>query len=149
MLDPEALERVIELMVAAETIYILGQRRSFPIAAYLAYAFAKIGVRAVLVDNVGSMASEMLRFAGPADAALAVSFTPYAPVTVDLARDLSARKVPIAALTDSAFSPLTQISTAWVEIVEADFGGFRSVAATFVLAITIAVAVGERRGSAG
>ncbi len=148
-LDPEALDRVVDLLVDAETIYILGQRRSFPIAAYLVYAFAKIGVRAVLVDNVGSMANEILRFAGPRDAALAVSFTPYAPVTVDLARDLSSRKVPIAAVTDSAFSPLTQISTAWVEIVEADFGGFRSVAATFVLAITIAVAVGERRGSAG
>lgn len=149
VVDPDALDRVVELLVGAETIYLLGQRRSYPIAAYLAYAFAKIGVRAVLVDNVGSMATEILRFAGGKDAVLAVSFTPYAPVTVDLARDLAARKVPIAAITDSAFSPLTQVSTAWVEIVEADFGGFRSVAATFVLALTIAVAVGERRRAEG
>lgn len=149
VVDPDALDRVVGLLERAETIYLLGQRRSYPIAAYLAYAFAKIGVRAVLVDNVGSMATEILRFAGAADAVLAVSFTPYAPVTVDLARDLAARKVPIAAITDSAFSPLTQVSTAWVEIVEADFGGFRSVAATFVLALTIAVAVGERRRAEG
>jgi DNA-binding MurR/RpiR family transcriptional regulator len=56
--------------------------------------------------------------------------------------------VPIVSITDSAFSPLTQTSTAWVEIVEADFGGFRSVAGTFAFAIALAVAVGERRSAA-
>jgi len=147
-LDPAALERIVDILVGAETIYVIGQRRAFPVASYLAYALSKIGVRNILVDNVASMAPETLRFATAADALLAVSFTPYAPVTVELARDLAAQKVPIAAITDSAFSPLTQVSSAWVEIVEADFGGFRSVAGTFVLAIALAVAVGERRRAA-
>lgn len=147
--DPAALEKVVATLVSAETVYLVGQRRSFPVTAYLAYAFSKIGVRNVLIDNVASMAAETLRFATPRDAVLAVSFTPYAPVTVDLVRELAGRQVPVAAITDSAFSPLTQLASAWIEIVETDFGGFRSVAGTFVLAIAVAVAVGERRNAAG
>jgi DNA-binding MurR/RpiR family transcriptional regulator len=144
--DGGQLERMLAVLAPAETIYLIGQRRSFPVTAYLAYALSKIGIRNVLVDNVASMGSETLRFAGERDAALCVSFTPYAAATLDLAGQLRQQNVPVVAITDSVFSPLTQVSTAWVEIVEADFGGFRSVAGTFVVAIALAVALGERRG---
>ena len=43
------------------------------------------------------------------------------------------------------FSPLAQIAGGWIEIGEADFGGFRSMAATLTLAMTLTVAVAERR----
>jgi DNA-binding MurR/RpiR family transcriptional regulator len=145
--DAATLDRMVDVLAGAETIYLIGQRRSFPVAAYLAYALSKIGVRNVLVDNIASMGTEALRFAGAQDAAVCISFTPYAPVTLDLASQLAEQKVPIVSITDSAFSPLTPSSAAWVEVVEADFGGFRSVAGTFVLAIALAVALGERRGA--
>jgi hypothetical protein len=35
----------------------------------------------------------------------------------------------------------------WFEVVEADFGGFRSIAATFALAMTLALGLAERRTS--
>lgn len=145
--DGRTFDRILDALVPAETIYLIGQRRSFPVTAYLAYALSKIGIRNVLIDNVASMAPETLRFASERDAAIAVSFTPYSSVTVELANDLSARGVPLVAITDSAFSPLTQASTAWVEIVEADFGGFRSVAGTYAFAIALSVALGERRSA--
>jgi DNA-binding MurR/RpiR family transcriptional regulator len=148
-LDGSAIEEMVQVLENAETIYIVGQRRSFPVASYLAYALAKIGVRNVLVDNLASMSADVLRFAGERDAAVCISFTPYSGATLDLAAQLALQGVPTVSITDSAFSPLTQSSTAWVEIVEADFGGFRSVAGTFVFAIALAVALGERRGRAG
>jgi DNA-binding MurR/RpiR family transcriptional regulator len=144
--DGGQLDRMLDVLEKAETIYLIGLRRSFPVAAYLAYALSKIGVRAVLVDNVASMGPEAVRFAGERDAALCISFTPYAAVTLELAAQLRQQNVPVVSITDSVFSPLTQGSTAWVEIVEADFGGFRSVAGTFVVAIALAVALGERKG---
>ncbi len=140
------LERCVDTLAGAETIYLIGQRRSFPVAAYLAYAFSKIGIRNMLVDGIAGLAPETVRFAGPRDAAICISFTPYSPGTLDLAAMLTEQKVPVVAITDSAFSPLTRVSATSVEIVEADFGGFRSVAGTFVLAIALAVALGERRG---
>lgn len=147
--DGPAMTRCLDILAGAETVYLVGNRRSFPVASYLSYAFTKIGIRNTLVDGVAGMAAEAIRFAGPDDAALCVSFTPYSPATLDLAGQFVAQKVPVVSVTDSAFSPLTQSSSAWIEIVEADFGGFRSVAGTFVVAIALAVALGERRGLAG
>ena len=53
--------------------------------------------------------------------------------------------VPIVVVTDSALSPLAGLADVRFEIVESDFGSFRSLSATFCLAMTLAVAVGEHR----
>jgi len=144
-LDPADLDRAVEELARAETIYLIGLRRSFPIACYMAYAFGKLGVRAILVDAVGGLAAEQLTFAGPKDAVLAISFTPYASETISLARAAAQKGVPIVSITDSPFSPLAQIAGLWIEISEANFEGFRSMAATLTLAMTLTVAIAERR----
>jgi DNA-binding MurR/RpiR family transcriptional regulator len=139
------LDLAVDILAQAETIYLLGQRRAFPVASYLAYALPKLKVRAVLVDNVANLGPEQLANAGPDDALLAISFTPYTPFTVELANDAARRQIPVIAITDSVFSPLTSAASVWFEIIEADFGAFRSMSATLCLAMTLAVAVGERR----
>ncbi len=144
-LDPADLDRAVDELAKAETVYLIGLRRSFPIASYMAYAFGKLGVRAILVDAVGGLASEQLTFAGPKDAVLAISFTPYASETISLARAAAQKGVPVVSITDSPFSPLAQIAGMWIEISEANFEGFRSMAATLTLAMTLTVAIAERR----
>jgi DNA-binding MurR/RpiR family transcriptional regulator len=147
-LSPEELDRAVEQLAAAEIIYLIGLRRSFPIASYMAYAFGKLGVRTILVDAVGGLASEQLTFATPKDAVLAISFAPYASETVSLAQAAATRQVPVVSITDSPFSPLAQIADLWLEISEANFEGFRSMAATLTLAMTLTVAIAERRQQA-
>ena len=88
---------------------------------------------------------EILSFAGPRDAALAVSFTPYSPATAEYTRQVVAQKTPLVAITDSPFSPLVFNASVWFEVVENHFEGFRSLAATMTLAAALAVAVAERR----
>lgn len=144
-LDPASLDRAVEVLAGAGTIYLIGLRRSFPIASYMAYAFGKLGVRAILVDAVGGLAAEQITFAAPHDAVLAISFTPYAAETISLTRDAAGRGVPVVAITDSPFSPLAQIAAPWIEVSEANFEGFRSMAATLTLAMTLTVAIAERR----
>ena len=144
-LDPASLDTAVERLAAAETIYLIGLRRSFPIASYMAYALGKLGVRAMLVDAVGGLAAEQMTFASPGDAVLAISFTPYASETVTLARAAAETGVPVIAITDSPFSPLAQVAGLWIEISEANFEGFRSMAATLTLAMTLTVAIAERR----
>ncbi|MEJ1159106.1 MurR/RpiR family transcriptional regulator [Prosthecomicrobium sp. N25] len=145
-LDAAALERAVATLAAADTIHLVGARRVFPVAAYLAYAFGKLGVRAVLVDNVGHLGPEQAGGARPGDALLAISFTPYASSTIEAAQAAAARGVPVVAVTDSPFSPLAVPATVWLEVAEADYGAFRSLAATFALAMTLAVGTAERRG---
>ncbi|PZF77113.1 RpiR family transcriptional regulator [Aestuariivirga litoralis] len=148
-LDPAALDGAVEDLARAETIYLVGLRRSFPIASYMAYALGKLGVRATLVDAVGGLAAEQITFATRRDAVLAISFTPYAPETLSLARAAAEKGVPVIALTDSPFSPLAQIGGRWIEISEANFEGFRSMAATLALAMTLTVAIAGRRAPPG
>ncbi len=145
-LEPEKLDTAVEILSQAGTIYLLGLRRSFPISTYMSYAFGKLSVRNVLIDAIGGLAQEELGFATSRDAVLAISFTPYASETVALAQAAAARGVPIVAITDSGFSPLVSLSEIWFEVAEANFEGFRSMAATLSLAMTLTVAVAEMRG---
>jgi DNA-binding MurR/RpiR family transcriptional regulator len=143
------LEQAIALLGAAREIFLLGQRRAFPVSAYLAYCLAKLGVRAQLIDNVGSLATEQLGTADRNAALLSLSFTPYTPLTVELTQAAASRGIPVVVITDSAFSPLVQHASVWFEVVEADFGAFRSMAATFSLAMTLAVGIAEHRTAPG
>ncbi len=144
-LDPEKLEEAVEMLAKANTIYLIGLRRSFPITSYMSYAFGKLGIRTHLIGAMGGLAAEDVSFATAKDVVLAISFTPYASETVSLSQTAHARGVPIVAITDSPFSPLAPIAKTWFEVTEANFEGFRSMAATLSLAMTLTVAVAERR----
>ena len=138
-------EEAVQLLAGAGTIWLLAQRRSFPVTAHLSYMFGKMKVRSQLVSSPFGVEPEMMEFASKSDAALAISFAPYSSGTVEHARILHQRGVPIISITDSAFSPLTSLSKLWFEIAEADFAGFRSITASMALANAIAIGVGEER----
>jgi DNA-binding MurR/RpiR family transcriptional regulator len=142
---PTDLAKAIALLGGAREIFLLGQRRAFPVSVYLAYCLAKLGLRAQLIDNVGSLAAEQFGNADREAALLALSFTPYTPLTVELTQGAAGRGIPVVVITDSAFSPLVPHASVWFEVVESDFGAFRSMAATFALAMTLAVGVAEHR----
>ena len=84
--DHEAIDRAVGILAAADTIYLIGLRRSFPITSYMSYAMGKLGVRNILVDAVAGMGAEQASFMSAEDAALAISFAPYASETVALTR---------------------------------------------------------------
>lgn len=139
------IDRAAAILAQADTIYLLGLRRVFPVSAYLAYGLGKLGFRVVLVDQVAALGPEQLGGATRRDALVAVSFAPYSPVTVELTGQAAARKVPIVAITDSPFSPLSANASVQLELVEADYAGFRSLSASLSLAMALAVAAGARR----
>ena len=143
------LDRATDLLSAAQTVYLIGQRRAFAVSHYLSYALAQLRVRAVLVDNVGSLGAEQMANATPQDALIAISVAPYTPFTIDLARKARAGGTPIVVITDSPLSPLAGLADVRFEIAESDFGSFRSLAATFCLAITLAVALADKRSGVG
>lgn len=142
---PADLDAAARILAAAETVYLIGTRRSYPVASYLSYAFGTLGIRTTLAGSPNGVDREILSFAGPSDAGLAVAFTPYAPQTVEYARQLTSQKTPLVAITDSPFSPLALNASVWFEIVESDFEGFRTLAATMAFAGALAVAAAERR----
>jgi len=144
-IKPEDLDEAARILADAATVYLIGLRRSYPITSYLNYALGTLGVRTTLAGSPSGVDREILSFAGPRDAALAVSFTPYAPATVEYTRQVVSQNTPLVAITDSPFSPLALNTSVWFEIVESDFEGFRTLAAATTLAAALAIAVAERR----
>ena len=143
--DEVALQQAVGILAGADTVHVVGLRRAFPVASYLAYVFEKMSVPAMLHDGVGKLDH---RFAlRPNDAVLAITFAPYSEETLTLAQDAKARGLPVVALTDRMSSPLVRFSDAILTVPEVDFGAFRSLSATIAMAIALAVAVGSARDS--
>ncbi|WP_444666120.1 MurR/RpiR family transcriptional regulator [Cereibacter changlensis] len=144
--DEAALEAAVARLAKAETVHVVGLRRAFPVASYLAYVFEKMSVPAMLHDGVGKLDH---RFAlRPGDALLAITFAPYSEETLTLAQDARARGLPVVAMTDHLTSPLARLADAVVAVPEVDFGAFRSLSATIAMALALAVAVGSARDEA-
>ena len=59
---------------------------------------------------------------------------------------MRAKAARIVTITDSAFSPIAPVADLWFEVVEANFEGFRSLAVTMALAMSLSVALAQRRG---
>ena len=146
-LELSNFERVADTLATAELIYIVGSKRAFCLTSYVSLALSNLGVRNFALDNVGSTAFEMLRCATSSDAVLAVSFTPYNSITPELAASAAQRGVPIVSLTDSAFSPLAAVSKTYLEVVEEDFSGFKSISATFAVAMALVLRIAQLRGA--
>lgn len=141
--NPQELDAAVSILAKAEMIHIMGLRRSFPVASYLAYAFEKMNVPAILHDTVGKLDNRNAVRSG--DAVLAVTFSPYSDETVEFITAARARDIPVVALTDTTVSQLRKLGAMLISVSEVDFGAFRSLSATLCIAITLAVAVGTKK----
>ncbi len=146
-IDLAMFDAIASGMAGAETIYLLGNKRAFPVTMYMGIALSQLGIRNSLVDNFGSLGFEQLAFAAAGDAVLAVSFSPYNSVTPTLAARAAQSGAAVFAITDTKASPLVLTASAWVGINESDFGGFRSLAATLAVAMALVLGVSRRRQS--
>lgn len=142
---PEAdIQRAARLMELADTLYLAGQLRSAPVVELLRYVLTMLGVRVVLLDPGGGLASRMAETIGPRDLLVAVSFRYYAQEVVEIAEDASARGTPVIAITDTTLSPLARAATLLFAVPEHAHAFSRSLAAPMCLAQALGVALAGR-----
>ncbi len=144
-IDAATLDKAAASLARAPMIHIIGLRRAFPVATYLAYSFEKMNVPAMLHDKVGSL--DHRHAIQPDDALIAITFAPYTKETLDLAEFACARGNKVIAITDALNSPLHHLGAMILTVLEVDVGAFRALSAPLSLAITLAVAVGTQRNS--
>jgi DNA-binding MurR/RpiR family transcriptional regulator len=143
------LKRAVRLLARAETIYVLAQGRSFPVAFYLHYAIRRLDLSAHLVDGVGGTTRLQAGGATKRDALVAVSFKDYSPDVVGLAADMKERGIPVVAITDGPLSPLASSASIAFELHEDETHAFRSLVAPMCLAQTLVVALGHQIAAGG
>ena len=142
--DVAALERATLLLAGAETVHLVGFRRSFPVASYLFYVFEKMEIPAVLHGASGGLQAESaLR---PGDVAIVATVAPYSAEAVKIARAAAARDLPVVAITDATDGPLAGLPGVTLLVREIDVGAFRALSATLTLATALAVGTGAARG---
>ncbi|MCE8035921.1 MAG: MurR/RpiR family transcriptional regulator [Halomonas sp.] len=147
-IDPQNLERALDLLERAEIVHVLGTRRSFVVASYAAYAFHHIEKRAFLINGLGGMQGEQVKAIGARDALLVVSFSPYAEESRQAANEARQRGIPLVVITDSSLSPLARIADVALIVHEAEVKSFRGLAASLCLTQTLAIALGVRQEKA-
>ncbi len=143
------LERAVDMIATANAVYIVGLRRSFPVASYLAYALRHVDKRAYLLDGVAGMLAEQSTMLTSKDLLIAISFQPYAAETVEIVGSTREQKAKIIAITDSRLSPIAGPSDLVFEIKDAEVRQFRSLTASLCLAQTLVISYAfdmEKRG---
>ncbi len=140
------LDRSLELMQGAHTIYLAGVRRAFPVAAYLAYSLSHVEKRAFLLDGVAGMTSEQSWMLGPDDLVIAVSFKPYANETMAVVERAVANGASLIAISDSRLSPVAKNANVCFEIKDAEVRQFRSLTASMCLAQTLVISYAYKFG---
>jgi len=140
-IDPEELLAATKLLDKANTIYLVAQRRSYPVASYLAYALSHADRNPRLLDGSGGMLYEQAGTMKATDALLTISFYPYAPETNKVVNIAEEKGVPIVAITDSTLNPIANIADVSLISPGAEVMSFRSLCSSICIAQTLATSL--------
>jgi DNA-binding MurR/RpiR family transcriptional regulator len=140
----EDLEQALDMIGRAGAVYIIGLRRSFPVAAYLAYALRHVDKRAYLIDGVAGMLAEQAGIVEPGDLLIAISFHPYARETAEIVAASRTRGAQVLTISDSRLSPIAREADLCFEIKDAEVRQFRSLTASLCLAQTLVISYAYR-----
>ena len=133
------LTAAVRLVDTAETVYVVGFRRAFPISSYLAYSLQQAGKRTVFVDGVAGLARQQVQSLTPKDLLIAVSYHPYAEETVHAVETAVARGAPVLSISDSLVSPIAKPATVTLQVRESEIRAFRSLSASMCLAQALVI----------
>lgn len=142
--DDAALSSAVSLLARAQHIYVVGVRRSYPVAAYMTYALQHIDKRVQLVDGIGGMVHEQMRSIGRDDVIVAISFTPYGRETLACVRHAQKNGARSVVMTDSRRAPLARGASALLVVREGGAFAFRSLTNALCLAQALFVALAYR-----
>lgn len=133
------LQNAIKMITEANTIYIIGFRRSFPVATYLTYALQKTNKRCILIDNIGGLSKGQTVGITSEDLMIAISYHRYTKETLDIVSEAAEHTDNIIAITDSPVSPIATLAKVSFEVKEAEVRQFRSLNASLCLAQVLVI----------
>jgi DNA-binding MurR/RpiR family transcriptional regulator len=152
-LDPERLRAAADLVLAADAVFLVAQKRAFPVAAYLAYGLAQLELRAFLLDSVAGMLRQQAGMLTRDSVLIAASFRNYSQEVIDAAGIAHGQGAAVIAITDQPVSPLARFARATLLIGDDPTVQFRSLVAPLCAAQALVMALGyataDRNGRKG
>ena len=138
------IDRAVDLLAHAPSLWVAGARRAFPVATYLAYALQHTDKPVQLVDVAGAMHTGQVRGLRRGDVMVAISFAPYAEETMDVVRQATQAGATVIAITDSRVGALAQLADVALVVQESAVFGFRALSSTMALAQCLFIALAYR-----
>lgn len=135
----QEMKEAVALIDRAETVYVVGFRRSFPVASYLAYSLQQVNKRTLFIDGVAGLTKQQVQTIGPRDLLIAVSYHPYAEETVQAVDMATQRGARILSISDSLVSPIAKPAELVLHVRESEVRTFRSLAASICLAQALVI----------
>lgn len=146
--DRKEFDRVVDKIMEARHIYILGVRSSSYVAGYLNFYMHLLFENVTLVQSnaAGEIFEQLLRV-GPGDVMIAISFPRYSNVTMNTVKFAQDRGATIVAITDNMLSPVYQLSDAALLAPCEMISFVDSMVAPLSLVNALLIAVGYRLGT--
>lgn len=145
-IDRSSFEAVVEAILNAKQIYILGVRSSAALSDFLGFYFNLLfdNVRLVHTNSVSEIFEQLLRV-GEGDVVLGVSFPRYSKRTLKALEYSKNSGATVIALTDSRLSPLSQTAD-YTLLAKSDMASFvDSLVAPLSVVNALIVAIGMRK----
>ena len=146
--DRNEFEQVVDKIMSAKHIYILGVRSSSFVAGYLNFYLHLLFENVTLVQtNAAGEIFEQLFRIGPDDVMIAISFPRYSQITVNTVKFARDRGSGIIAITDNELSPVSQMADASLRAPCEMLSFVDSMVAPLSLINALLIAVGARMGT--
>ena len=145
-ISQDTFNNVVEAILNAKKIYILGVRSSAPLASFMGFYFNLIfdNVRLVHTTSVSEMFEQIIR-ASEGDVVIGISFPRYSKRTIKAMQFVKNQGATVVAITDSIESPLSTYSD-FSLVARSDMASFvDSLVAPLSVINALIVALGMRR----
>lgn len=145
-IEQDSFNNIVECILNAKKIYILGVRSSAALASFLGFYFNLIfeNVRLVQTTSVSEMFEQILR-ASEGDVVIGISFPRYSKRTTKAMQFVKSQGASVIAITDSRQSPLAYNADHCI-IARSDMASFvDSLVAPLSVINALIVAVGMRK----
>jgi len=145
-IDQDEFNRIVECILNANHIYILGVRSSAPLASFLGFYFNLIfdNVRLVQTTSASEMFEQIMRVT-KGDVVIAMSFPRYSKRTISAMQYVKAQGATGIAITDSKESPIAKYAEHSL-IARSDMASFvDSLVAPLSVINSLIVAIGLRK----
>jgi DNA-binding MurR/RpiR family transcriptional regulator len=139
-----SVNQAIDMLEQAQSVYVVGVRRSYTAAVYISYALRHIGRPTHLVDGIGGMFREQACVINGKDVLIAVSFKPYGEETLSVIRTAKAHGAKVILITDSKLNPMMQEADICFFVHDAEVRSFRSLVSTLSLAQSLCIGLAFR-----
>ena len=144
-LDVQVFENVVERILNANDIYVLGLRASAPLAQFLTHYLKFVFKNVHLVTSGISDVFEQLSRIDEGDLLIGISFPRYSARTLEAMQFARSRNATLVAITDGPLSPLHSAADLCLTAKSEMASFVDSLAAPLSVINALIVALGQRR----